>query len=37
LTSFKLSIIFGGRLGTTENWLVPKTEPPSGNFARPNL
>jgi len=36
-TSFKLSIIFGGSWGNTENWLEPKTELPSGNLACPNL
>jgi len=37
LTSFKPSIIFGGSWGSTENWLEPKTEPPLGNLACPNL
>ncbi len=37
LTSFKLSIVFGGSWGSTENWLEPKTEPPSENLACPNL
>ncbi len=37
LTSFKLSIIFGGSWGSTENWLKPKNEPPSGNLSCPNL
>jgi len=37
LTSFKLSIIFGGSWSSTENWLEPKTKPPSGNLACPNL
>jgi len=29
LTIFELSSIFGGSLGSIENWLKPKTEPPS--------
>jgi len=29
LTSFKLSIVFGGSCGSTENWLEPKTAPPA--------
>jgi len=37
LTSFKQSIIFGGSWGSTENWLEPKTEPPSVNLACLNL
>jgi len=36
LTTFELSSIFGGRWGSIENWLEPKTEPPSGNLACPN-
>jgi len=35
LTTFELSIIFGGRWGRTENWLNPKTKQPSGNLACP--
>jgi len=34
--TFKSSIIFGGSWGSIENWLKPKTEPPSGNLACPN-
>jgi len=30
LTTFKSSIIFEGSWGSIENWLEPKTEPPSG-------
>jgi len=37
LTSFKLGINFGGSWGSTENWLEPKTKPPSGNLASPIL
>ncbi len=37
LTSFKLSIIFGGSWGNNKNRLEPKTEPPLGNLACPNL
>jgi len=37
LTTFELSIIFGGRWGSIENWLEPKIEPPSGNIACPNM
>jgi len=36
LTTFELSIIFGGSWGSIENWLKLKTEPPSGNLACPN-
>jgi hypothetical protein len=36
LTTFELSIIFGGSWGNIENLLEPKTEPPSGNLACPN-
>jgi len=36
LAIFKSSIIFGGSWGSIENWLKPKTEPPSGNLACPN-
>jgi len=38
-TTFELSSIFGcswGKGGGIENWLEPKTEPPSGNLACPN-
>jgi len=31
------SIIFGDSWGSIENWLKPKTEPPLGNLASPNL
>ncbi len=37
MTSFKLSILFGGSWGRTENWLEPKTKPSSENLACPNL
>jgi len=37
LTTFKLSIIYGGSWGSIENWLQPKTKPPLGNLACPNL
>jgi len=37
LISFKPSLIFGGSWGCTENWLEPKTEPPLGNLACPNM
>jgi hypothetical protein len=37
LTTFDCSSIFGGRLGSNEIWLEPKTEPPSGNLASSNL
>jgi len=36
VTTFKLCSIFGGSWGSTENWLEPKTEPPSGNLPCPN-
>jgi hypothetical protein len=36
-TTFELSSIFGGSWGSNENWLEPKTEPPLGNLACPNL
>jgi len=36
LTIFELSSIFGGRWGSIENWLKPKTEPPLDNLACPN-
>jgi len=34
---FESSSIFGGCWGSIENKLEPKTEPPSGNLACPNL
>ncbi len=34
---FKLSIIIAGSWGSIENWLEPKTKPPSENLASPNL
>jgi len=37
LTTFELSSIFGGSWGRIENCLEPKTKPPSGNIACPNL
>jgi len=37
LTTFESSITFGGSWGSIENWLEPKTEPPSGNLPCPNL
>jgi len=37
LTNFKSIVIFRGGWGSIENWLQPKTEPPSGNLACPNL
>ncbi len=36
-TTFELSILFGGSLGSVANWLKPKTKPPEGNLACPNL
>jgi len=36
LTTFELSIIFGGSWGSIENWLKPKAEPLSGNLSCPN-
>jgi len=36
LTTFELSIIYGGSWDSIENWLEPKTEPPLGNLACPN-
>jgi len=35
-TTFEQSSIFKGSCGSIENWLEPKTEPPSGNLAFPN-
>jgi len=37
LTTFDSRSIFGGSWGSTEDWLEPKTKPPSGNLACPNL
>jgi len=37
LTTFKPSIVFRGNWGSNENWLKPKTWPPLGNLACPNL
>jgi len=37
LTTFELSRIFGVNWGNIENWLEPKTKPPLGNLACPNL
>ncbi len=36
LTTFESSIIFGGSWSSIENWLEPKTEPPSENLDCPN-
>jgi len=36
LTTFESSSIFVGSWGSFENWLEPKTEPPTGNLAFPN-
>jgi len=36
LTTFEPSISFGDSWVGNENWLKPKTEPPSGNLACPN-
>jgi len=36
-TTCELRIIFGDSWGIIENWLKPKIEPPSGNFACSNL
>jgi len=36
LTTFESSSIFGGSWVSIENWLKPKTKPPSGNLACPN-
>jgi len=35
-TTFESSIIFGDSCGSNENWLEPKTKPPSGDLACPN-
>jgi len=37
LTTFELSSIFGGSWGSIEDWLEPKTEPPLGKLACPEL
>jgi len=37
LTTFELSSIFGGSWGSIGNWLEPKTNPPLGILACPNL
>jgi len=37
LTTFVAGGIFGGSWGSIENWLKPKTKPPSGILACPNL
>jgi len=34
---FWIKQYFGGSWGSTENWLEPKTKPPLGNLACPNL
>jgi len=36
LITLESSSIFGGSLGSIENWLEPNTEPPLGNLACPN-
>jgi len=36
LTTFELNIILRGSWSRIENWLEPKTEPPTGNLACPN-
>ena len=36
LTTFESSSIYGGCLGSIENWVKPKNEPPSGDLAWPN-
>jgi len=33
LITFESTGIFGGNWGIIENWLEPKTKPPSGNLA----
>jgi len=35
-TTFESSSIIGGGWDNIENWLEPKTEPPSGTLAFPN-
>jgi len=37
LTALESSSIFRGSWGSIEYWLEPKTEPPLGNLACPNL
>jgi hypothetical protein len=37
LTTSELISIFEGSSGGVENWLEPKTEPPLGYLACPNL
>ncbi len=37
LITFESSSVFGDNWGSIENWIDPKTKPPSGNFACPNL
>jgi len=37
LTTFESIRIFGGSWDSIENWLEPKTKPPWGNLAGPNL
>jgi len=37
LTTLESSSIFGGSWGSIENWLEPKTKPPSINLDCPNL
>jgi hypothetical protein len=36
LSTFELSIIFGGSWASIENYLEPKTKPATGNLACPN-
>jgi len=36
LTAFESSSILGGSLGSMENWLEPKIDPPLENLACPN-
>jgi hypothetical protein len=36
LTTFEWNSVLVGSYGSIENWLKPKTEPPSGNLACPN-
>jgi len=37
LTTFESISILRGSWGRIENWLKPKTEPPSGNLACQNM
>jgi len=37
LTPFEASSIIGGSWDSIENWLKPKSKPPSGNLVYPNL